>query len=672
MVVCTFVSILEGTCISLCGERKKKKNIQNSFSRFTLLKSVSDSTEPTRFATTKLIVRGHTKDMYTIATRTSRSPPNTGGGGFICGTLRRPLAGTRSLRGPIKEGDLVGLIYEASEASTVMSTAAHCYLIDDFEFNAAKDAVPCPYTHAEEHLFRVVGILKGKEEEEDGTVAEDRYLLREVFFEEDDVGAAGGGKEGKVIHKQASSEVFHPTTVDSASLSFGDLRDDYCRGDAAKVALPRQAKELLDCSYASPSEFDFILTSSIENINGKMKKNARDKWLSFLEVKGRAVVEIDGERDEEKIKKVEAFLRANASALAEGLGVTLVSVDRATLPWRKDYGASDGGASAGGTSTPTTYSVDQHFGMVDEAAALKEAVLAALGPTVELSIQHTANISPRLAPPLLPTRGATDVEVEVVGADGVCSKVTHTGVVTAAFGDIFRIYCRNDPCLRYVAVPDVTNWSGVVIDNDVRKAFTAGNTLRFILARRGTDVEEENNSGEAEEEDEESVDRSDEEEEEGSGNSDEIEDTSSYNEPDADENNMPLYCAACPSLYHAAVYGVVLRVLPPLTPLTSAEKSDGSAAQPCPHSSSPLLLCQLYNIYLSKYEDIVLPIPADCVSEVPMEWAGNEDLVSFNRESGEGYALTGLRRSAEEAFVAFDARAVDVFANVSAGGDATA
>jgi hypothetical protein len=52
------------------------------------------------------------------------------------------------------------------------------------------------------------------------------------------------------------------------------------------------------------------------------------------------------------------------------------------------------------------------------------------------------------------------------------------------------------------------------------------------------------------------------------------------------------------------------------------------------------------NIYLSEYDDLVIQIHADAVSEVPLTWSGNENLdakySAIAEEEKYGFGMTGL------------------------------
>ena len=53
------------------------------------------------------------------------------------------------------------------------------------------------------------------------------------------------------------------------------------------------------------------------------------------------------------------------------------------------------------------------------------------------------------------------------------------------------------------------------------------------------------------------------------------------------------------------------------------------------------LLAVIENHYSDNYEDTIIVIDSRCISEIPVNWEGNEALLVFNRDSGPGYFITG-------------------------------
>lgn len=82
------------------------------------------------------------------------------------------------------------------------------------------------------------------------------------------------------------------------------------------------------------------------------------------------------------------------------LGLKLTSVDRTSLPWvtlDSIYDTFNPSFEASERNESTRYSINQHFGYLEEAEAFYQQVLEAVGPTLVVSVVHT---SPRVRPPL--------------------------------------------------------------------------------------------------------------------------------------------------------------------------------------------------------------------------------------------------------------------------------
>lgn len=141
----------------------------------------------------------------------------------------------------------------------------------------------------------------------------------------------------------------------------------------------------------------------------------------------------------------------------------------------------------------------------------------------------------------------------------------HHNITRVKFSEIFRVY-KADPAYVLCRTKYVSNWSGVIVDDEIRKHLTTGNIVRVLFGK----------------------------------------------------NKVAALADKYP--YSGVIYCRVLQRL----------------------NESQCLAC-IENYYCSEYEDIVIVINVNAISEVPFTWNGNESLeaTGLDKESGEGFAVTG-------------------------------
>jgi len=129
-------------------------------------------------------------------------------------------------------------------------------------------------------------------------------------------------------------------------------------------------------------------------------------------------------------------------------------------------------------------------------------------------------------------------------------------ITSVKYEDIFRVY-KDDTKHSIQKVGSVSNWSGVILDEEVRKNIIPGNIARIAVN-------------------------------------------------DGSQNTKVIY----------------FRIL---------HKVDEHR-----------YLAEIENHYLSSFEDIVIVIDVRGISEIPVDWEGNDNLIPFNVDNGLGYGVTGL------------------------------
>ena len=141
----------------------------------------------------------------------------------------------------------------------------------------------------------------------------------------------------------------------------------------------------------------------------------------------------------------------------------------------------------------------------------------------------------------------------------------HHNITRVKFSEIFRVY-KPDPTYVLCRTKYVSNWGGVIVDNEIRKHVTTGNIVRVLFGKN------------------------------------------------------KVAALADKYTYSGVIYCRILQRL----------------------NETQCLAC-IENYYCSEYEDIVLVINVNAISEVPFTWNGNESLeaTGLDKESGEGFACTG-------------------------------
>jgi hypothetical protein len=127
-------------------------------------------------------------------------------------------------------------------------------------------------------------------------------------------------------------------------------------------------------------------------------------------------------------------------------------------------------------------------------------------------------------------------------------------IAEISYEEIFRVY-KEDPSYFVTKVSEVSNWSGVTLDETVRKYITPGNIVRVAI------------KGE----------------------------------------------------YQCVIYFRILMKVEEFR-----------------------YLAEIENYYLSKFENIVIVIDSRGITEIPLEWEGNGNLLQFDLKQGDGFSVTGL------------------------------